>query len=166
MSAWFTRVGEPLEPTEREQVARYLRGLAIEPLSLVNVEDWREAARTIASPEWDPRWWNAEEEERTRLLTTLNSALGNAQVARALSQVLEQSIETVHGAAAIHAARGGLADAALIRAAAGALSQALYLARLAELARSGEEHPFSIKLGLFREGRWPLGIFDGRYHIF
>lgn len=166
MSAWFTRVGEPLEATEREQVVGYLRALALETPPVAGVADWSSAGGIIASKEWDPRWWDREQEERARLLSAASGALGNEPVTLELSRVLEQSIDTVHGAAAIHAARGGSADSALIRAAAGAVSQALYLGRLAELARAGENHAFSLKLGLFRAGRWPLGIFSGRYYLF
>ena len=65
-----------------------------------------------------------------------------------------------------NAARSGCSDAALIRAAAGALSQALYFADLTRLAGLGLSHPFSIKKALFSGGHWPLGIVQGTYYVF
>jgi hypothetical protein len=84
---------------------------------------------------------------------------------QALSRTLE-STEAVHGAAAVEAARRGCADAALIRVAAGAVSQSLHLAELARLAGELGEHPFLVKAALFSGGHWPLGIVNGRYCVF
>jgi hypothetical protein len=83
-----------------------------------------------------------------------------------LSRVLEQWTEAAHGSAAVQAARFGNVDPALIRAAAGALVQALCFNRLAELAGEKSDHPFFVKHALFAGGHWPLGIVNGRYYIF
>jgi len=91
---------------------------------------------------------------------------GETVLLQALSRVLEQSLDTAHGAAAVEAARGGCPDAALIRAAAAAVSEALYLCELGRLAGANEAHPFTLKRALFAGGHWPLGIVGGRYHVF
>lgn len=167
MSSWFSMLGEPLAEVERAEVGEYLRGLGIEEaLPIQSVCDWSSAARAIATPEWDPRWWDAEQRERQRLHQKANAARGEGEILQALSGVLEQSTEAAHGAAAVEAARFGSVDPALIRAAAGALGQALCLDRLAELAGEQRDHPFFVKYALFAGGHWPLGIVSGRYYIF
>jgi hypothetical protein len=85
-------------------------------------------------------WWQAEEEQR------LNEAL--------------------HGAAAVAATRAGCSDAALIRAAAGAASYAAHQAHLALAAGAPPGHPFLRKYALYCGGRWPLGVYEGRFAIF
>jgi hypothetical protein len=75
-------------------------------------------------------------------------------------------MDDVHAAAAAQAARGGCSDAALIRAAAGALGQALHLAEVAQLSGESAAHPFLLKKTLFAGGRWPLGIVNASYYLF
>jgi len=60
----------------------------------------------------------------------------------------------------------GCSDPGLIRAAAGALGEALYLAKLAELASEASSHPFLLKLALFAGGHWPLGVVDDHFYVF
>lgn len=167
MKSWFSMLGEPLAEVERAQVGEYLRGLGIEEaLPIQSVRDWNSAGRAIASPEWDRRWWDAEQRERQRLHEKANAARGETVLLQALSRVLEQSTEAAHGSAAVGAARFGGVEPALIRAAAGALGQALCLDRLAELAGEKSDHPFFVKHALFAGGHWPLGIINGHYYIF
>lgn len=166
MSDWFFMLGEPLSAGEREQVREYLGGLGLEAdLPIENVADFEGAARIISHPDWDRRWWDAEQRERERLRT--KAALQwSTQLLQSLSQIVEQSISAVHGAAAVQANRIGCSDAGLIRAAAGALGEALYLGRLAELAGEPASHPFLSKQALFAGGHWPLGLVTGRYYVF
>lgn len=166
MSDWFFMLGEPLSSGERQQVRQYLLGLGIgDQLPIEIVADWKSAGQAITNPEWDRRWWDAEQREKDRLYELARTALGERQVTQSLSATLG-SAESVHGAAAVEASRRGCTDAALIRVAAGAASQALHLAALARLAGAGETHPFSIKAALFAGGHWPLGIVNGRYFLF
>jgi hypothetical protein len=72
----------------------------------------------------------------------------------------------VHGAAAVAASRSGVADEALIRAAAGAATQGAYHAALVLAAGGDEHHPFAIKFRLFEAGRWPLGIVGATFNLF
>jgi hypothetical protein len=66
----------------------------------------------------------------------------------------------------VAAARGGVADMALIRAAAGAATQACYQAALVLAAGAEAEHPFAIKFRLYEAGRWPLGIVGMTFNVF
>jgi len=166
MSDWFFMLGEPLSVAEQKQVRQYLLALGIRDELLVeSVADWRSAARAISSPEWDRRWWEAEQREQQRLQGLSEAQLGKGELLHALSSTLKLA-EAVHGAAAVEAARRGCSDAALIRVAAGAASQALHMAQLAQLAGERDSHPFIIKAALFAGGHWPLGIVSGRYLVF
>jgi hypothetical protein len=167
MSGWFSMLGEPLSETELHHLQQYLWGLAIEdPMPVQRVADWPGASEAIANPSWDRRWWDAEQRERARLYTNAAAIRGEVELLESLSRTLGDSTDGAHGAAAVAAARGGCTDAALIRAAAGALSQALYLGQLAVLAGENDRHPFLVKQALFAGGHWPLGIVGGHYYVF
>jgi hypothetical protein len=153
--AWFSALGEPLGAAERSEIAAYLSGLAMDsPVHAVS--SWREAFEICTRPAED--WWNAEESEKTRLEQAVKLDRADRDWL-ALNQVL-------HGAAAVAAARTGCADTALIRAAAGAASYAAYQARLARAAGAPADHPFLRKYALYCGGRWPLGVYAGRFAIF
>lgn len=167
MSDWFFMLGESLDESERRQAKDYLRGLGIgEDLPVAGVSDWDAARRAISNPGWDRRWWEAEQAEKQRLYQKAKNALGEDALLASLSRAVVRVTEAVHGAAAVEAARRGCTDAGLIRAAAGAASEALYLAELARLAGEGGQHPFALKQSLFAGGHWPLGIVAGQYHVF
>ncbi len=156
-AAWFSALGEPLCDGEREEVAAYLAGLGLaQRLPLLAVQSWPQAAGIIRSPAGD--WWQAEEAERARLEAQARLDPSDAQWL-ALT-------ETLHGAAAVAAARAGSADPALIRAAAGSAIYAAHQYRLAGAMRAPESHPFVRKHALFAGGRWPLGVYDGRFAIY
>ena len=153
--AWFSALGEPLGEAERAEIAGYLGGMGFAvPIDVVT--SWREAFETCAHPAQE--WWNAEEAERSRLETRAKLHPADPEWL-ALNDIL-------HGAAAVAAAQTGCSDAALIRAAAGAASYAAYQARLARAAGAGCAHPFLHKYTLYCAGRWPLGVYDGRFAIF
>jgi hypothetical protein len=137
--AWFSALGETLGEAERADIAAYLRGLALE-CPVHTVTSWRAAVEICARPA--EAWWNAEEAERTRLEE-------RARLDPAAPDWIALN-ETLHGAAALAAARAGCSDAAWIRAAAGA----------------GEGHPFLRKYALYCGGRWPLGVYEGTFAIF
>ena len=167
MSDWFFMLGEALGDSEREQVRAYLRGLQLDDEFPVDgVSDFDTARRIISHPDWDRRWWEAEQRERDRLQAQASTAREGTQLLASLSQSIDESMSSAHGAAAVQAARVGCTDAGLIRAAAGALGEALYLSKLAELAGATSSHPFSLKRALFAGGHWPLGLVAGRYYVF
>lgn len=153
--AWFSALGEPLGDFERAEIAAYLSGIGMQS-PVREVSSWKEALEICAHPA--DAWWNAEEAERVRLESAVK--LDPAQ-----PEWLSLN-EALHGAAAVAAARAGCSDGALIRAAAGAASYAAYQARLARAAGAGPTHPFLRKYALYCGGRWPLGVYDGRFAIF
>ena len=83
-----------------------------------------------------------------------------------LTAPTERAGQSIHGAAAIAAARDGIADAALVRVASGAATMALHKAALARLAGEGPSHLFVRKYALFESGRWPLAVVGGMFYVF
>lgn len=155
--AWFSALGEPLGEEESNEVTGYLAGLGMDPaLRLHGVKSWDEARELCRKP--SDEWWRREEDERTRLER-------GARLDPSDPEWLALNA-TLHGAAAVAAARAGCADAALIRVAAGAASYAAYQARLARAAGAASDHPFLRKYALYCGGRWPLGVYAGSFAIF
>jgi len=92
--------------------------------------------------------------------------LGRAVLLDRLSAVTELAAAAIHGAATAAGERDGIADAAIIRAAAGAATMALHEAALVPLAGQGSDHLFMRKYALFAAGRWPLGTVRGVFYLF
>lgn len=153
--AWFSALGQPLRDDERSEVAAYLGGLGIRA-PIDHVASWPEAGELCRRR--SDQWWNAEETERL----CLERAAHLDPADREWLSLNEQ----LHAAAAAAAERAGYAGAALIYAAAGAASYAAYHARLARAAGAPADHPFARKYALYCAGRWPLGIYDGRFRVF
>ena len=155
--AWFSALGAPLGEGERADIAAWLAGFGIrEQDSPRLVLDWAETAELIRAPAGS--WWQAEEDERRRLERSVRLDPADRGWIRVN--------ESLHGAAAVAAARAGIADAGLIKVAAGAASYAVYHYLLACGAGVPDEHPFLRKYALFAGGRWPLGVYDGRFALF
>lgn len=164
--SWFAAVGEPQTQADTDEAGRYLAGLGFAGLGVVAVAGWEDAKRIADDPAWDRRWWDAEETLRADLLGKAREQLGEGALVRLLSAASDTASDTVQGAAAIAAARAGVADPALIKSAAGAATQCCYQAALALAAAAGPDHPFAVKFRLFEAGRWPLGIVGDRFHLF
>ena len=64
------------------------------------------------------------------------------------------------------AARGGVADAGLIRSAAGAATMACYQAAVGVAAELANDNPFIAKYRLFEAGHWPLCVRGAAFYIF
>lgn len=166
-ASWFAAVGEALEPTERADLAAYIHGLGLPACATAVVADWTEAGRVASDPAWDHGWWDAEERLRVALLAEADAAHGARAVMDRLSAVAQAAHDATIGPAAMAAARSGIADQALVRAAAGAATQSCYQSGLALLAGTTDPgHPFHAKLQLFLGGRWPLGILRGSAYMF
>ena len=153
--AWFSALGESLGEAERFEIDAYLAGIGM-PSPVQAVSSWSEARELCSGPA--QAWWDAEEAERRGLEE-------RCRLNPADPQWLGLN-EALHGAAAVAAARAGCTDTALIRAAAGAASYSAYQARLALAAGAAASHPFLRKYALYCGGRWPLGIYNGRFAIF
>ncbi len=156
-AAWFSTLGEPLGAGELTDIETYTLALGL-PLNAppLRVQSWQQAAEVLRGETGE--WWALEEAERARLEQTVR--LDSA--APAWIRVNDR----LHGAAAVAAARSGCSDAAMIKVAAGASSYATYHYHLAMAAECGPDHAFIRKYALFSGGRWPLGIYDGRFAIF
>jgi hypothetical protein len=155
--AWFSALGTPLGEGEADEIRAYLEGLGVEAaLPALLVGSWGQAETLTRGPAGS--WWDAEETERARLerLARVNPA----------DAAWLATTEKLHGAAAIAAARSGIADPGLIRAAAGAATYAAHQHRLARAAGMPPGHPFMRKYALFCGGRWPLGVYGDRFAIF
>lgn len=160
-ASWFAAVGEAPTPAEREEAV-----IAAEDVGpIAAVADWETARALIQGTGWNREWWRARELRRRDLLSAAEARLGASAALAELSEVMRVAGDRVHGAAAIAATRAGLADPGLARAAAGAATEATYLAALARLA--GRPDPaFEAGFRLFQAGRWPLGPIDGAFRLF
>jgi hypothetical protein len=161
---WFAAAGEPLEDAERDEAGRYLAAVGLADVGVAAAGTWQRAKAIADDPAWDRRWWDAEERLRIALRSAGWRRFDGAGLEQALSRITAAS-DLVHGAAAVACARAGVADAALIKSAAGAATQACYLAALATAAGAGAEHAFAVKFRLFAGGRWPLGIIAGAFYL-
>jgi hypothetical protein len=165
--SWFAAVGERLSEAERADAAGYLTALGFPECDIVQAMDWEEAEEAARNPDWNTAWWEAEEQLRAGLSARAVEIAGDEEaVLVALTNVTSKASDAVHGAAAVAAARFGVADQGLIRAAAGASTQAAYQAALVIAAAEDEDHAFAQKFSLFQGGRWPLGIVGGTFSIF
>jgi len=164
--AWFSSVGEEPGAAEIADAEAYLAALGFPDATVAAVADWDEAEYAVRNPDWNSDWWEAEEQLRAGLIATSLERVTEAELLPALSRVTAAASAVVHGAAAVAAARFGCADEALIRAAAGAATQAAYQAALVLAAEAEEDHPFALKFRLFEAGRWPLGIVGTTFNLF
>jgi len=165
--AWFSACGLPLEPSDLSDARAYLDALGVPPATRIDpVASWEHAQLIIRNPAWDTLWWNREEAERKHLLAECVSKLGEATALDQLSLTAGFEHELIHGAAVLAAARAGIADPALTRAAAGAASMAAHGRALAQLAAAPDSHMFVRRCGMFEGGRWPLGMVQGVFHLF
>ena len=124
------------------------------------------AAHQIEGGNWNSDWWEAEEQLRAALLAEAIERSDEETVMLALTHVTNQAAEAVLLAAEAAAARFGVDDEALIRAAAGAATQACYHAALVLAAEADEDHPFALKYRLYESGRWPLGVVGRSFNLF
>ncbi len=164
--SWFAAVGEPETGGEAEEVRLYLQGLGIPDCKTDWLTDWDAARAATQRADWDHDWWDREQAMQRDLYAIAAGGLGEVGLLRHLTRITEAAARLLHGPAAVAAARGGVADAGLTRAAAGAAAQASYQMTLARLAAASSGHPFAAKFRLFLAGRWPLTVAGGRFHVF
>ena len=166
-AAWFSGCGLPLEASDRRDARDYLDALGLHArIAIEPVASWEHAERIIRNPNWAVSWWDREEAERRDLMRRCVARLGESAALESLSLAAGAEHEVIHGAAAVAAARAGMADQAPVRAAAGAASMAAHGRSLARLAGVPDTHVFVRKYALFEGGRWPLGIVSGPLHLF
>jgi hypothetical protein len=164
---WFHRLGELLSGDEAEAAHAYLSALGFPEAGPAEVGDWLEAEEAAGNRDWNGAGWEAEEQLRAALSVQAVEIIGDEQaVLVALTHVTSTASDAVHAAAAQAAARFGIEDEGLIRAAAGSATQGAYLAALVLAAGEDEDHAFAHKFRLFESGRWPLGVTGATLNIF
>lgn len=163
---WFASLGNELDDDEIDWADAYLANLGFPDAHVVLVDGWEDAEAAARNPDWNTEWWEAEEQMRMALIAEACALAGEDRVMVALTNVTNQVSDVAHGAAAVAAAHARVADEALIRAAAGAATQACYQAALVLAAEGDEEHPFALKYRLFENGRWPLSVVGNSFNLF
>ncbi|MEE8370926.1 MAG: hypothetical protein V3R73_02185 [Sphingomonadales bacterium] len=163
--AWFSAVGEKSVESEAFEIRSYLDGLDLDVDEVVWLDSWQAAGDIAKHPDWSPAWWDAEENQRTALFADAVGRWGEEHVLNSLARVNSVAAHSLHGPAAVAAARDAVSDAGVSRAAAGAAAQSCYLAALARLSGRGADHPFEAKLRLFAGGRWPLCLVGKQFYI-
>jgi len=165
--AWFACVGLPLAGADVAEIREMLGDPAGSARAGIRgIAHWHEVAEIIRAADWDNAAWDREEDERHRLWQCAAERFGEDTVMRQLTGATDALADALHGAAAIAAAREGVADPGLIRAASGAALMAAHQSALAQLAGEGAGHFFTRRLALFEGGRWPLGEYRGEYCVF
>lgn len=165
-ASWFSVIGEPLTAAERADAAAYVAAVGLSGIATAEISTWADAEACIKASDWDGAWWDAEERLRQSLLAHAQERHGEAAVLQALTEISEKVSDSVHGAAAVAAARGGMADAGLIRAAAGAATLACYQAAVGIAAGVANDNPFLAKYRLFEAGHWPLCVRGQTFYVF
>ena len=163
---WFASLGRPFAAAEILAAEGYLANLGFPDARLTAVPDWEDAEEAARNPDWNTEWWEAEEQLRAGLTAEAAQLSDEETLNVVLTLVAQRASEIVHGRAAAAGAAVGGDHEALIRAAAGAATQACYQAALVLAAEAEEDHPFALKYRLFEAGRWPLGIVGQTFHLF
>ena len=162
---WFSSLGAPPTDAEAADARAYLTGLGAGVEELRWVTDWAEAEQVVRDP-GGADWLSSEAALLEELMASLGPMAGEASFAGLLNVTVHRVSDTVMGAAALAAARDGVAGEAVIRVAAGAAGQTAEQVAVARLAGAGPDHPFEAKLRLYAGGRWPLGLVGGKLLIF
>ena len=167
MTAWFARVGLPLEPDEQAAVLDLIRIVAPHTTAAVAaLESWQEVAALVRVAERDSTVWDQEEEEREALWARATEQRTEDEVLRQLDASIRGLDVEMRVAVLAAAGRAGMADAGLVAEATGMALLAAHQSALALLAGEGPDHRFVRKYALFVRGRWPLGYHSARFAIF
>jgi hypothetical protein len=163
---WFSSLGQPSSEAETAEARAYLGGLdPATPGAIHWVSDWAEAERIVRDPA-GAGWWGAEARLHRASLAALGPIAETPAFVAALNEAVHAVSDVVMGAAALAAARAGLAEQAVIRVAAGAAGETAEQVMVARLAGAAPDHPFEIKLRLYAGGRWPLGVTGDALAVF
>ena len=163
---WFSTVGDPLTPRLREVARDYLDALGFPHAGVAIVDNWIDAETAARNPDWNTDWWEAEEQLRAALTAEALEIIPEDELMLALTHVTNAASESVQQNAERAAAAGGVRDEALVRAAAGAATQACYHAALVLASGADDTHAFAVKYRLYEEGRWPLGVTGATFNLF
>ena len=163
---WFQNLGNELDEDEIEWAEAYLAEMGFPDSTVAPVGDWEEAADAAASADWNSPWWEAEEGLRAALMVEACARIGEERLEVALAHLAARAADAIRIGAEVAAARDGVIDEELVRAAAGAAAQAAHQAALVLAAEIEDEHPFALKFRLFETGRWPIGLTGHSFHLY
>lgn len=166
--AYFSRLGERLDPRERTLARAYLDGLGFPDADPAPLGSWEDAAIAAESLDTDPLAWEAEEMMRAGLVERALERLDAEGLEAALMLVSSSIGELAREAAEAAAAMDDVFDETVVNAAAGGLIQAANGAVLVLLAEAEDEtptHPFLARWRLYVRGRWPVGVAGSTYNI-
>ncbi|MGY6663437.1 MAG: hypothetical protein ACXIVO_14075 [Glycocaulis sp.] len=166
--AFFSRLGERLDPREKALARAYLDGLGFPDAEPAPLGSWEDAAIAAESLDTDPLAWEAEEMLRAGLVERALERLDPEGLEAALTLVASSIGELAREAAEAAAAMDDMYDESVVNIAAGGLIQAANGAVLVLLAEAEDEeptHPFLARWRLYVRGRWPVGVAGSTYNI-
>ena len=167
-SAFFSRLGEPLDAREHALGQIYLEGLGFPHAAPALLSDWSEAADAAEARDHDPISWEAEEMLRAGLIEGVLERLDEEAIKTAATYISSKIGHLAKDAAEAAASYDDVFDEHLINAAAGSLVQAAHGALLVVLAEREDDdpaHPFLARWRMFIRGRWPIGLAGSTYNI-
>jgi hypothetical protein len=159
-AGWFTRCGAPPSADERALAQAWIDALG-GAATLRFVADWSEAATWLRAHRFAENHAAREDASHVELRRRAQTLLGEAVLLQRLTAATLPLVDRLRDAASAAAARAGIDDEGMIRAAAGAAALAEHQGALAALAHAPAAHPFFCQQRLFAHGRWPLGVFAG-----
>jgi len=163
---WFRYVGEPLEEDVVIKAQAYLAALGFPEATPAQVEDWREAAASLETNDWNSPAWEVEQQLMAALSVEVTETIDPKLLEMVLAHVTGVASEYVSEGVLAAAERWGVEDEELLKAAIGEGVQACYQAALVIAAGVDDDHPFSRKYQLYETGWWPLGVMGNTLNIF
>lgn len=148
---WYNRVGAPESRGDLQSIENYLSTLGRHGLQIRYVDDLN-SVRLCTKSNFDPSWFDAEEEYRQKLVQSIRPAAVDC-VNLSLKSVIDQLSNRVMGVAEWNLEGG---DLQILKVAAGCAVEACYQYALEEAVGASLPRIFSKKLKIFEQGRWPL----------
>ena len=99
LSAWFKRIGEPVDDVDAATIASLLRALEVPPSTAIEVIGGLELGRLLHAEEHDNRWWDADEGERQRLWDLATDRSIESVLVDALHSATAPHVHAMHEAA-------------------------------------------------------------------
>ncbi len=163
---WFTELGTPLNAETKTLGQAYVDQLGFPDARPARISNWDDATIAAESGDWNGGAWEAEEGLRASLSTDLLDVLSEEAFEIGFTYAASEAEEAVRNAAETAANIWGVEDMEVALAAAGAAMQAVHGAALATAVGADEDHPFLLRLRLFEQGRWPIGVAGLTFNIF
>ena len=169
---WFSSLGEHLRPEARQIAENYLVSLGFPEADIAIVADWDDAAAASETLDWANPAWEAEELARADLTGRALSLMTEEALQLGLSMVAEKAGHSAKSALLDTAALWDMADENVHNLSVGSAVQTAHNAGLALLAAAADpefetdDNIFALKLKLFEQGRWPVGVVGQSFNIF